>query len=322
MSAAAMLGILGLLCLLIGFILGVYEERYWRIPLWQVEDRWSIGIYTGGSPIELVAPENVRNPVLTARDISDIKADFVADPFMLREDSTWYMFFEVLDAQTYEGKIGLAVSQDGLRWTYERIVLSEPYHLSYPYVFKWQDRHYMVPDCRGAGFIRLYQAVRFPTDWSFVRALVEVDHVDPSILHYADRWWLFAANLENDTLHLFHADDLMGSWSQHSQSPIIKGNPHIARPGGRVLVQDGHIFRFAQDDEPTYGNQVQVFEITELTPTCYREKEAAPTAVIKASGAGWNAHGMHNIDAHPVENGKWIACVDGNHTRVTFKLRW
>jgi hypothetical protein len=87
-------------------------------------------------------------------------------------------------------------------------------------------------------------------------------------------------------------------------------------------VQDGHIFRFAQDDEPTYGNQVQVFEITELTPTCYREKEAAPTAVIKASGTGWNAHGMHNIDAHPGENGKWIACVDGNHTRVTFKLRW
>jgi hypothetical protein len=318
---AATLGVLGLLCLLVGFVCGVYAERNWSVPLWQIEDRWSIGIYTGGAPFELLAPKPVSNPVLTARDVTDMKAEFVADPFMLREDSTWYMFFEVLDARTYEGKIGLAVSQDGLRWAYERIVLSEPFHLSYPYVFKWQSQYYMVPDCRGPGAIRLYTAVRFPTDWSFVRVLLDEDYVDASILHHAGRWWLFAANLENDTLHLFHADNLMGDWNEHSHSPIIEGNPHIARPGGRILALEGHLFRYAQDDEPTYGNQVRAFEITELTPTSYREREVSSSG-IKASGTGWNAHGMHTIDAHPWGDGTWIACVDGNHTRLTFKLRW
>jgi hypothetical protein len=324
MYFVAMLGVLGLLCLLVGFVCGVYAERNWRVPLWQIEDGWSIGIYAGVSPFDLVARTGASNPVLTARDVRDVTAAFVADPFMVREGSTWYMFFEVLDARTYEGKIGLAVSQDGLRWAYERVVLSEPYHLSYPYVFKWQNQYYMVPDCRGVDSIRLYKAVRFPTDWSFVRVLVDEDYVDSSLLHHADRWWLFAANLENDTLHLFHADNLMGSWSEHPQSPIVKGNPHIARPAGRILALEpgDRIFRYAQDDEPTYGNQVRAFEITELTSTNYREKEVSPTAVIKASGRGWNAHGMHNIDAHPMSDGTWIACVDGNHTRLTFRLRW
>lgn len=322
MHFPTLLGILGLLCLIAGFVCGVYAERRWGFPLWQIEDGWSIGIYTGTSPFQLSAPANAGNPVLTARDITDLRAAYVADPFMVRADSTWYMFFEVLDAQTYDGKIGLALSQDGLHWAYKGIVLSEPYHLSYPYVFQWQNQYFMVPDGRGVKSVRLYKAVRFPDEWSFVRVLIDEDYVDSSIVHYAHRWWLFASNVENDTLHLFHADDLMGSWSEHPQSPIIKGNPHVARPGGRILVVDGHVFRYAQDDEPTYGNQVRAFEVTELTPMCYREQEVVPNAVLKASGTGWNAHGMHNVDAHPRGNGEWIACVDGNRNRLTFKLRW
>jgi hypothetical protein len=39
-----------------------------------------------------------------------------------------------------EGEIGLATSEDGLKWDYKQVVLNEPFHLSYPYVFEWQVR--------------------------------------------------------------------------------------------------------------------------------------------------------------------------------------
>ena len=92
---------------------------------------WSIAIYTGISPFDLQpAP-----PVLTKADITDIPAAFVADPFMLRRDHTWYMFFEVMNIETRLGEIGVATSNDALNWTYDRIVLREPFHLSYPHVF-------------------------------------------------------------------------------------------------------------------------------------------------------------------------------------------
>ena len=71
----------------------------------------------------------------------------------------------------------------------------------------------------------------------------------------------------NDLLRLYYANDLMGPWIEHPKSPIVAGDANIARPGGRVVVFDGRIVRYTQDDDPTYGNQVRAFEITELTTT-------------------------------------------------------
>ena len=31
----------------------------------------------------------------------------------------------------------------------------------------------------------------------------------------------------------------------------------------------------------------------------------------EATGNGWNAAGMHHVDAHQQPDGKWLACVDG-----------
>ena len=88
---------------------------------------WSIGIYTGLSPFELHDPENISNPVLTGKDVKDIDAKFVADPFMVVEDGRFYMFFEVLNRATSQGDIGYAESDDGRKWEYRKIVIDEPF---------------------------------------------------------------------------------------------------------------------------------------------------------------------------------------------------
>src|SRR5919106_1772188 len=67
---------------------------------------WSIGIYIGTSPWDFPSPTQIDNPVLTRRDVSDVPAAFVADPFMLRTAHTWYMFFEVVNTSTNKGEIG------------------------------------------------------------------------------------------------------------------------------------------------------------------------------------------------------------------------
>ena len=82
------------------------------------------------------------------------------------------MFFEAADT-TGKGHIGLATSPDGLQWTYDRIVLTESFHLSYPYVFKYDGIYYMIPETYHANSIRVYQATNFPYDWAFVSTIVE-----------------------------------------------------------------------------------------------------------------------------------------------------
>jgi hypothetical protein len=315
---------IALVALAAGFIGGVYAERYRGVPLWQVEDRWSIGIYAGESPFNLTPAAKVRNPVLTARDVTDNEqTSFVADPFMVKEDSTWHMFFEVMDAKSYKGKIALASSADALTWTYQGIVLCEPYHLSYPYVFKWKNDYFMIPESSAANAVRLYRADRFPKQWSFVSVLLTGKYVDGSVFRYGDRWWLFAANpSETTTLRLFYSDELAGPWVEHLKSPVIKGNAHIARPGGRVLVFDDRVVRYAQDGAPNYGAQLRAFEIVELTTETYEEREVTRTPVLQGSGNGWNSEGMHHIDPHQINEGVWLACVDGNRRRTSFRLNY
>jgi hypothetical protein len=115
---------------------------------------WSIGIYVGSSPFDFAPSEDASNPVLTRDNVSDVRAEFVADPFMVRGRSNWCMFFEVMNRETRKGEIGLAISPDAISWNYQRIVLAEPFHLSYPYVFEWNGDYYMMPETQGIAAVR------------------------------------------------------------------------------------------------------------------------------------------------------------------------
>jgi hypothetical protein len=276
---------------------------------------FSIGIYTGQSPIELNSARQPSLPVLTRESVSDVRAGFVADPFMIKVDGAWNMFFEVMNLETKKGEIALATSPDALRWSYQGIVLREHFHLSYPYIFEWQGDYYMIPEAYRTKSVRLYRAVDFPDRWSFVTTLIDGDDfVDPSIFYFNERWWLFT-DLHRPpyfagTLRLYGSKRLEDGWNEHPESPVVQGDPHVARPGGRVIEWNGKPVRYTQDCSPNYGTQVRAFEITECTPVTYRERAANAAPIVSPSGSGWNASGMHHVDAHQ-EGGQWIACVDG-----------
>lgn len=301
--------------------LGIYIGNKRGIPFIARQGVWSIGILEGPSPFQLTAPENIKNPVLTPEDVTDIPAEFVADPFMVIDDSRYYMFFEVLNKETQQGDIGLATSSDGWNWNYEKIIIDEPFHLSYPYVFSWEGEYYMIPESNEDFSIRLYKASSFPAQWEFAGTLLKgFNYVDSSIFRFDGKWWLFFSLPSNDILHLFYADNLMGPWTKHPQSPVLEKNLDITRPGGRVLVLDNKIFRFAQDDFPTYGNQANAFEITKLSTTSYEERPVSEKPLLQGSGKGWNADGMHHIDAHYLDDKRWLAVVDGIKQTLQFDL--
>jgi len=225
------------------------------------------------------------------------------------------MFFEVYNFDADRGEIAWATSRDGFSWTYQKIVLREPFHLSYPYVFEWQSRYYMIPETHQAESVRLYEAKTFPTEWVCTDILLHGHRfADSSIFMNDDRWWLFTETnpaLAHDTLRLYQAPDLRGPWQEHPRSPIVQRNPHIARPAGRVVRDGGRILRFAQDCFPVYGTRVRAFEITDLTPSTYRERPASFRPLFGPSWRLWTQGGMHHIDAQRLNSHQWIAAVDG-----------
>ena len=278
----------------------------------QAEAVWSIGIVAGDPPWALDG-RPVANPVLTAADVTDTVATSVADPFLLRTDGRWHMLFEVDNWNSWKGEIGCATSGDGLEWKYEGIVLAEPFHLSYPHVFAADGGIYMTPESSQAQAVRLYRARRFPNEWEPVADLVSgLPFADPTVIRHGGRWWLFTETSGggDDTLRLFHADGLMGPWTEHPQSPIVRGDAAVARPAGRIVSVEGRLVRFAQNCRPAYGTDVRAFEILTLTADDYAERPLGEAPLL-GPGAGWNAGGMHHVDPVAVGPGRWLAAVDG-----------
>ena len=72
-----------LFCLAIGFASGIYVGYKRGIPFVHQRKQWTIGIYSGDSPFHLDPAKNTWNPILTAEDVTDVPASFVADPFLV-----------------------------------------------------------------------------------------------------------------------------------------------------------------------------------------------------------------------------------------------
>jgi hypothetical protein len=302
-----------LICLFLGFVAGMYIGIKRGVPFVTQREQWTIGIYRSDNPFRFNKLQGWINPLFRAEDVTDVPAKFVADPFLVKEDKTWNLFFEVYNNDTQQGDLAVATSTNTWTWKYEKVILDEPFHLSYPYVFKSEGEYYLIPESYEDNSIRLYKADDFPTKWSYVKTLVEGrDYVDNSIVFYNGKWWLFSSVTSNDTLYLHYADSLSGPWQEHPQSPIVTGDLHKSRPSGRLLIHDSKLYRFTMDVNPPVGtHQVMAYEITEITSTSYSEQLAQEAPVVMPSGSGWNGQAMHQIDPVQVNDDSWIASVDG-----------
>jgi hypothetical protein len=268
---------------------------------------WSIGMYRGATPFDLVPAE--QNPVLTAADLG-IDGEFVADPFLLPRGRRLFLFFEVWRRGTKQGDIAWAEKTSAGAWRFGGVALDEPFHLSYPFVLEHDGEVYMIPESRVRREVRLYVARPFPGRFELRRVLLSGKrYADSCLVPWKGRFYLFTSP-DNRTLELFWADALEGPYHAHPRSPIVSGDDCAARPGGRPIAWQDRIVRFAQCARPVYGTSVRAFEVTDLSPLRYAERPVGPDRLLAGSGAGWNAGGMHHVDPLPDAHGV-IAAVDG-----------
>src|SRR5688500_17863281 len=152
-----------LACLLVGL---VGARSLWMgrgVPFVSRRQQWTIGIYRSDSPFHFNKLQGWINPLFKAEDVTDVPAKFVADPFLIKDNETFYLFFEVYNNDTQQGDLAVATSKNTWIWNYEKVILDEPFHLSYPYVFQSDGEHYLVPESFEDNSIRLYKADDFPT---------------------------------------------------------------------------------------------------------------------------------------------------------------
>lgn len=204
-----------------------------------------------------------------------------ADPHVLFREGKYYVFFEemIFDKEN-RGHIALVVIDETGACSEPMTVLEEPHHLSYPFVFEWENEIYMIPETAGAGAVRLYKCARFPDKWEFQYNLMEnVEANDVTLFCKDHRWWLFASIKEHDgypnwdELFLFYADSPVSrSWQPHPKNPVVS-DVTSARPAGKLFERNGALFRPAQNSSHRYGYGLKINRILKLTETEYEEEE-------------------------------------------------
>jgi hypothetical protein len=207
--------------------------------------------------------------VLTARDVTDVAGvDGVADPFLFpAADGGWHLFVEVFARdRDPTAAIGHATSPDGRDWTYQGLVVATDDHLSFPYVFRWDGEHYLLPDPWSKrdreATITLYRARSFPSTWEPVAALLTPDRSihDMVVFRWGDRWWGLAG--DRGDLYAYHSASLEADgWTPHEANPVVEGRLAAGRPAGRPIVRPDQVLAFFQDGVRRYGHRVRAFRI-------------------------------------------------------------
>ena len=181
-----------------------------------------------------------------------------ADPFLYEKAGKTYVFVEAYNLWLAKGEIGVTVFENG-RFSPVKSVLTKSFHLSYPNVFEWNSKIYMIPETCAVHQIQLYEAVDFPYAWSFKKVLVDnIYAVDTSILKTKDGKLLLYSkeNCEGGKILWYLLENDL------SAKPINISGAAQERPGGNPIYTGEAIFRPLQDCQGCYGKRLLLY-ITE-----------------------------------------------------------
>lgn len=211
------------------------------------------------------------------------------------ENTRYYVFIEEYLNSTRKGHISL-IELDRKKGVVSgpTPVLERDYHLSYPFVFEWNNSYYMVPESAANKTVELYRSTSFPFEWQLEKVLLEdVRAKDATLAEIDGRWWMFVSIAEHaipDELFLFYADSPLGPWTPHPRNPV-KSDVRGSRPAGALFNWHDELYRPAQNSSGRYGYGMSINKITRLDTEAYREEEVSTIL------PNWNKNllGTHTI---------------------------
>lgn len=211
--------------------------------------------------------------------IENEKGTFNADPFVVEKDNKNYCFVECFNYAEKKAKINVyELSEKG--YVFLGTALEESFHLSFPFIFEFNNEFYMVPESSKNRDIRLYKCQNFPLKWELQEILIDdIDAADTMIFQKNNKWWMMTnedplkLNNHNYQMNIYYSDNLLnGEWISHKNNPIIM-DANSARNAGLLLDED-NVFRVSQafGFYKKYGENFSINKIELIDVNSYSEK--------------------------------------------------
>jgi hypothetical protein len=222
-------------------------------------------------------PTDANNTFYRYKHLVPPKDKFWADPFPVKQKDKYFVFLEEYLYKDDRAHISvLEVSRSGCG---EPIpVLKQPYHLSYPFVFQWKDRYFMIPETAAQKTVEIYECTSFPGEWRKTEVLLEgIAARDATLYEFEGLWWMFVAIADtpsSDELHLFYSQSPLGPWRAHRRNPVAS-DVRNSRPAGKLFQWNGELYRPAQDSSERYGYGLSINRIIRLTTDEFVEQQVS-----------------------------------------------
>ena len=207
-----------------------------------VVQAWDIGY----SFSKITTPTELKNAQF--RIIKSTRKEWYADPFCVQDNDNYYIFCESFDLKKGKGRIGVF---DYKKDSFSKcnIIIDEPFHMSYPNVFKIKDNWYMIPEICESSELRLYKAESFPYKWSLLKVLMKgVKYVDSTFCTSKGRTELLCYDISNKPFKLKKYAIDYNTWDLTFLNEISDFSM-VYRPGGNST--DG--FFISQYNQNYYG---------------------------------------------------------------------
>lgn len=285
----------------------------WNFAIFVQDEPFTIERRSLNAPVKLFNSKKIK---LSSRHPRD-----QADPFLAQQNGVLYIFYEKLLPRGV-GTIACARTADVRHFEDLGVVLAEAHHLSYPFVFKDGAKFLLLPEAGQSGEVPLYEFACFPFEPRKVRALIRGRYKDSFVIQKDGLWYLFTTS--ESGLEIFFSEDLYrGDFNPHPLNPVVT-DPRYARSGGGPLQIDGSLVRVAQDCSESYGRNVSLIEVQDLSPRSYEEKLVLSNFFERR--ASWNKLGAHHL-AVETFLGKTVIAADGSSrdfliNKVFSRLFW
>lgn len=214
-----------------------------------------------------INPDNGLFPDLNQEPFSVLlptNTEWYADPMCFSDNGKTYIFVELMYCNNpSNANIGVTEFKNG-KFSAVKEIISEPFHMSYPNVFRYGEHYYMIPETSAANQVRLYESVDFPYQWKLKKILLdEVRLVDSSFMKIDDRRLLFFShdtNNKKSPLRMFILDQDKLTFKEMDRFPEASDE----RPGGNIIMQNGEEYRVLQDCSEEYGKKLKLYHITDI----------------------------------------------------------
>lgn len=232
--------------------------------------------------------------------------EWCADPILADDGDKTYLFYEQVEDDL--GRIEVVEVNEDCSISKPTVIFRGT-HYSYPYVFKSEDKWYMIPESSALNEVCLYSAEKFPYEWKKEKVLLNKGAVDTTVFQKNGEWYLLTfvpsktSENVNPEAYRLCGDKLMPlKWIDYDTLKV--------RGAGKPFEYIGEIFRPVQESTATrYGDSVAFVKI-EISDNEYRETVISKLEATSIKADKRHYDGLHTYCASDKFEAIDIRCRD------------